>query len=352
MKNNRLFLICVLILSLLLFTGCKQEEYKFTIPESNVPTITVLAYHRIIDGGPSFIDVSTYMFDSQLNWLKENGYQVIDFDSFMAFLSGEKTLPAKAVLITFDDGYQETLTNAAPILEKHRLPATLFIYSNRIKDYSHPGGLSVPELKQLQQKGWSIQAHTISHADLSQFAPNNKAAALTEMVENKKLIERFLGSQVSALAYPYGAYTKEVEAWAKEAGFSACFLIEEGPNTFTPNPYRLKRHMLYAKDTLQDFAYKVSSSPLEVIKTIPAQAQVINYRPNTVIVDVDLPAGLEVKKVFADLESEELDARFDQQKQRIVVETPTISYGHHNLTVRLLGSDGRMYIYGWSFVIN
>ena len=60
---------------------------------------------------------------------------------------------------------------------------------------------------------------------------------------------------------------------------------------------------------------------------------------------------MEVVKVFADLESQELKARFDDKKQRIVVETPNISYGHQNLTVRILGNDGRSYIYGWSFVI-
>ncbi|MFA6693294.1 MAG: hypothetical protein WCS44_00465, partial [Bacillota bacterium] len=152
-------------------------------------------------------------------------------------------------------------------------------------------------------------------------------------------------------AYPYGAYTPEVEAWAKEAGFVVAFLIEEGPNTFEPHPYRIKRHMLYAKDTLEDFAYKVNSSPLEVIQTIPSQAQVITYRPATVIVDVKVPEGVEVTKTFADIESEVLNARFDTEKQRIIVNTSSVGKGHHNMTVKLLGNDGRFYVYGWSYVI-
>jgi peptidoglycan/xylan/chitin deacetylase (PgdA/CDA1 family) len=352
-RSTKAFLLSLLLVLVLCLglTGCSQEQITFVVPESKVPTITILAYHRIIDGGPSFIDVTPHMFDNQLSYLKDNGYNVISYEELLSYLQDKSPLPQKPVLITFDDGYKETLTNAAPILAKHKMPATLFIYSDRLKSSESSGGLTVDELKELQRLGWSIQAHTISHADLSSFAPNNKEGAMRELVENKDLIEKSLGTEVTALAYPYGAYTKEVEDWAKEAGYLTCFLIEEGPNNLNPNPYRLNRHMLYAKDTLEDFAHKVSSTPLEIIRTVPAQAQVINYRPATVIADIKLPQEVEVVKVFADLESQELKARFDDKKQRIVVETPNISYGHKNLTVRILGNDGRSYIYGWSFVI-
>lgn len=154
------------------------------------------------------------------------------------------------------------------------------------------------------------------------------------------------------MAYPYGAYTPEVEQWAQEAGFKAAFLIEEGPNTYDDiHPYRIKRHMLYQKDTLEDFARKVTSSPLQVIRTVPEQAQVIDYRPATVIADVVLPEGVKVVKVYADIESEDLSARFDAEKQRVIVDTASVGRGHHNMTIKLLGSDGRTYVYGWSYVI-
>ncbi len=345
----KVFLVIFLFVTIFL-VGCENELEALSVPESQVPTITILAYHRIIDNGPSFIDISTSTFENHLQWLKATQYNVIDFNTFTSFLEGKNTLPEKPVLITFDDGYKETLTNAAPILAKYNLPATLFIYSERIKNSPSPGGLTVSELQELQKLGWSIQAHTISHADLSQFSRSNKSGAVWEMKDNKERLEKLLGTPVTGLAYPYGAYTDEIESWAKEVGFTSCFLIEEGPNTLTPNPYRLKRHMLYAKDTLEDFARKVASAPLNVTRTVPSQAQVINYRPVKVIADVELPPELNVIEVYADLENHVLDAKFDQQKQRIVVETPDLGYGHHNLTIKILGSDKRTYTYGWSFV--
>jgi len=352
-RNWQIKLLAIaLLFSLLLVTGCTKQVFKFDIPESEIPTITVLAYHRILDGGPSFIDVSTSMFDNHLTWLEQNGYNVISYDEFIDFLDGKGNLPEKPVLITFDAGYKETYTNAMPILAKHEMPAVLFIYSNRMKDYSFDGGLSVTELREMQRKGWSIQAHTVTHADLSLFSPHAKASAMYEMAQNKKDIESKLGTEVTGLAYPYGAYTPEVEQWAQEAGFKAAFLIEEGPNTYDDiHPYRIKRHMLYQKDTLEDFARKVTSSPLQVIRTVPEQAQVIDYRPATVIADVVLPEGVKVVKVYADIESEDLSARFDAEKQRVIVDTASVGRGHHNMTIKLLGSDGRTYVYGWSYVI-
>jgi hypothetical protein len=95
----------------------------------------------------------------------------------------------------------------------------------------------------------------------------------------------------------------------------------------------------------------VTSSPLQVIRTVPEQAQVIDYRPATVIADVVLPEGVKVVKVYADIESEDLSARFDAEKQRVIVDTASVGRGHHNMTIKLLGSDGRTYVYGWSYVI-
>src|SRR5437867_770420 len=86
-----------------------------------------LLYHRV--GGPRFdpflLDVSPARFDAQMAAL-HGGYAVLPLDEFEAKRSAG-ALPPRAVTVTFDDGYADNLTTAAPLLERHGVPATLFV---------------------------------------------------------------------------------------------------------------------------------------------------------------------------------------------------------------------------------
>lgn len=94
--------------------------------------LTVLSYHRIVDHSHPLFELSPAgavtpdEFERQLRFVTKN-FNVIDLPTLRAFVEGEMPLPDRAVLITFDDGYLDTYTNAFPLLRKHGLPAVVFL---------------------------------------------------------------------------------------------------------------------------------------------------------------------------------------------------------------------------------
>src|SRR5438093_12332900 len=82
-------------------------------------TLRVLMYHKVNDIPDNPTTVPVAHFDEQLTQLRELGYQVVDLDVVLDHYTLGKPLPDKAALITFDDGYRDTLENAMPVLHKH-----------------------------------------------------------------------------------------------------------------------------------------------------------------------------------------------------------------------------------------
>ena len=86
-----------------------------------------LAYHNVEDSDPDqqFVGITTAHLVEQLTWLQTNGYQPVTIDDLLAARDGAKALPEKAVLLTFDDGYESFYTRVLPILKAFRYPAVL-----------------------------------------------------------------------------------------------------------------------------------------------------------------------------------------------------------------------------------
>jgi biofilm PGA synthesis lipoprotein PgaB len=97
--------------------------------EPATPSFIALAYHSVEDVDPdqSFMGVSTDRLVAQLSWLQGNGYTAISIDDLLAARDGRRALPDKAVLLTFDDGYESFYTRVLPILKAFRFPAVLAI---------------------------------------------------------------------------------------------------------------------------------------------------------------------------------------------------------------------------------
>jgi len=95
--------------------------------------LTVLAYHRVADvsdpdliGFRPNVSVSAEGFAEQLDWIMPR-FSVVGLGDVLAWLDGAATLPPRPLLITFDDGYLDNLTTAAPLLAERGLPAVLFL---------------------------------------------------------------------------------------------------------------------------------------------------------------------------------------------------------------------------------
>ena len=113
----------------------------------------VLNYHDIIDNKSAVedaVDLSQKHFEEQLQWLKTNNYQVISVQQVFDAAAGKFSLPKKAVVLTFDDGYQSFYTRVLPLLKKYRYPATVSLVGSWMDE-----GTDEDEPK----KPLSVQAH-------------------------------------------------------------------------------------------------------------------------------------------------------------------------------------------------
>src|SRR5215208_1509863 len=120
--------------------------------------VPILTYHDIAPAAKGRMVMGAKGFEEQMRYLKTNGYRVITLKEYVEFISLQRQLPKKSVLITFDDGYRSFLRYGYPVLKELGFSATLFIYT----DYVAAGGnaFTWPELKKLSDEGFFIQAHS------------------------------------------------------------------------------------------------------------------------------------------------------------------------------------------------
>src|SRR5437899_1337131 len=97
-------------------------------------TLRVLMYHKVNDVPQNRMSVPVSLFDEQMAQLRELGYTVVDLEAVLAHYLDSAPLPPGAVLITFDDGYRDSLEQAMPVLERHGYPAVLFVPIGYLSD--------------------------------------------------------------------------------------------------------------------------------------------------------------------------------------------------------------------------
>ncbi len=201
------------------------------LPAQGVP---ILAYHRIYNEDELY-SVSTADFEEHMRYLKENGYTAISLAELFAARAGDKPLPDKPIVITFDDGYADNLTSAQPIMEKYGMKGTVFIIGGSI---GQPDYLTWEQIQELKSRGAEIGSHTMTHGALNEM-PIPEREYEVEM--SKKLLEEHLGVPVDYLAYPYGKYDNAMPDILRQAGYRGACTGVTGLNFTKDNAYFLKR---------------------------------------------------------------------------------------------------------------
>ena len=193
--------------------------------------VIVLCYHRFVDKPKDSLAIKPADFEAQMQALKDNGISVISMEDFLAWRRGEKDIPEKAAIVSIDDGYLSGYSVAWPILKKFGYPFTMFLYTDYIKGGPKSGGQSISwdQLAEMRDAGVDIEGHTVSHSSLNARKGKTDEQYLAwlegEIVGSKELLEKNLGIQVKAFAYPYGLHNKTVRDVVKQAGYEAAFTV-------------------------------------------------------------------------------------------------------------------------------
>lgn len=191
-------------------------SYEGLGPCKRVP---ILMYHHVnlLSGEQktsSSLTIRTDVFANQMNELNQKGYTTITIDNLLDFLNGSGALPAKPIVITFDDGYVDFFTDAFPILRTHNFLATIFVSSGLIE--SGPDYLTWGQLREMKGSGLlTIGNHTWSHKSL---VGKSKEVIEYEIRTAQGQIESYAGEKPRVFAYPYGTDNGLIETTLQQEG--------------------------------------------------------------------------------------------------------------------------------------
>jgi peptidoglycan/xylan/chitin deacetylase (PgdA/CDA1 family) len=171
----------------LAITGCRSGR-----------PVTIVMYHSISpDGAPQRCPLSPQAFARQVSFIK-SAYRVLRLRDIGEALSDHSDA-TRSVVITFDDGFQDFFTHAYPVLERHRVPSTVFVPVGFIGKWDVMGEKQIFEL----HRGGLVDfgSHGVDHRSFGKMAPRE---AKRQAVESRQVLGNLLGVPVTMFAYPFG----------------------------------------------------------------------------------------------------------------------------------------------------
>jgi peptidoglycan/xylan/chitin deacetylase (PgdA/CDA1 family)/glycosyltransferase involved in cell wall biosynthesis len=224
--------------------------------------IPVLMYHKVVKapvlGSRHGTWVTVESFARQLASLKRRGMTTVTLRDCALAARGEKRLPRRPVILTFDDGYLDNYTNAFPLLAKLGMTGVIFLVADPAltsNAWDEPAGepwaplMGRDQVLEMDEYGIEFGSHTLNHPRL----PDVPAEQLRhELCESKHTLEAWLGRPVVSLAYPYGAVNERVKRAAQQAGYQLAVATNSGPIRFGEDPFEIRRvHILPWSDRFQ-----------------------------------------------------------------------------------------------------
>lgn len=227
MKKILFLVICITV-----YTKALCQD---TLSSAEIP---ILCYHNIFagnEGKPGPLRISINQLEQQLRFLSTNGYQSISPDELFQWMHGRGRLPAKPVMITFDDSHVEHFTLAAPVLKSLGFKGVFFVMTVTI---GKPGYLSSSQIRSLSDDGHIIGCHTWDHQPLI----NNNIDWMQQLTKPKSTLEKITGKSINYFAYPYGEWNMGAIQEIKKRGFSAAFQLSGARSI--QEPYFTIRRMI------------------------------------------------------------------------------------------------------------
>ena len=217
-------------------------------------SVPILVYHHVtpVLGGSPLLYVSSTQFASQLAYLHSHGYHVVTLrQAYDAWTTGA-ALPAKPVILSFDDGYQDQYFCAAPLLRRYHYQGVLNVVVGNLGAAIH-----VDMVKQVIKWGWEIGSHSITHPDLRRLSAS---ALYRELVGSRNVLRRLFHVPVDFFCYPGGNYNAGVAAAVRKAGYRAATTIEFG-RAEPPHFFALPRITVWWGESLRRFAAHLQGMP-------------------------------------------------------------------------------------------
>ena len=242
-------------------------------PDNGIPVIT---YHHILrdEENTRFRHTSTTTsvraFSNQMTWLRDMGYTTLTMYQLEDYVHNRANLPARAVVITFDDGLKSVSRYAYPILKQYGFKATAFIITSRIKRHPQKWApkslqfMSVSELEEIKDV-FDFQSHThfLHRVDAHRrpiLLSRSYHNILFDFERSRRALAQF-NPHVLYLSYPFGGYNATAVQAASDAGFHLAVTTVKWKVKPGDNPMLLKRLYIMRTDSLETMSRLISNQP-------------------------------------------------------------------------------------------
>jgi peptidoglycan/xylan/chitin deacetylase (PgdA/CDA1 family) len=219
--------------SLLVRNATPQPNWKkYTGP------VPILVYHALgpAPAGAAFpsLYVSYGDFKAEMAWLNSHGFQAVTLDEVMKAWYHGGTLPAKPIVITFDNGYPEQVRFAPHVMSRYGWPGVL----NEITENHLPPSYIWPVI----HRGWEVDSHSLTHPDLT----TETATGLWAQVHSSRVyLQKTFHIPANSFCYPSSKYNAAVIAAVKRAGYTNA-VTEADSYATSADPYLLPRFEIEA----------------------------------------------------------------------------------------------------------
>jgi peptidoglycan/xylan/chitin deacetylase (PgdA/CDA1 family) len=292
----------LLLISVVALAGPKRSREDSKSSRDDHPTATVLCYHIVEAPAAPRMHIDRETFRQHLRYLEMTGYNVVPLRHVYEYVTGTRaSLPKNAVVITIDDGWRSTYTEAFPELQKRKFPFTVFIYPNIIGKTSN--ALSWAQIREMAKAGVDIQSHALTHPYLTKrkhrsMSDDAYAAWLRrELAESRRILEKESGKKVQFLAYPYGDYDGRVAEAAAKAGYLAALTCDFGRVKKGSDPLKMRRFVIDDKMDFAAFRRYLGATPMQLAEMTPKPGAGIDPGITTISAKIPGYQSLDPKSV-------------------------------------------------------
>ena len=229
--------------------------------------LPILGYHNVAmaprEAPYKLLYVSPDSFERQLWTLRRLGLRGVSTSEGIARLSNGTS--RGCVVFTFDDGYADTLTTAAPLMKQYGFGATCYVVSGAVGTYNHWDAEYLRERKSLMSRdqldqwlaaGMEVGSHSLSHQRLHELPQD---AARYEIAESRTALRNMLGVQIEHFAYPFGHFTADIAEWVRHAGYASAMTVVPGVARASDDRLRLPRILVNGEWDLWKFLLHVAT---------------------------------------------------------------------------------------------
>ncbi|SEP12156.1 polysaccharide deacetylase family protein [Paenibacillus sp. OV219] len=220
--------------------------------------VIVLMYHEVAAVPKDDKALPLRKFEQQLSMMKADDFHWITMKQYEQFILHGAPVPDNAVLMTFDDGYESYYTDTYPVLKKYHVPATNFLIVNTIGNPHHIGiqKLNWQQVEEMHKSGYDFYNHTFdSHLYVAydgtgkrqkpalaspmylkakhrkETAKEYRKRVTSDLAEANTILSQKLGiDEDKIVAFPYGAYNKQVLDICRKLGIHITFTVKSGIN--------------------------------------------------------------------------------------------------------------------------